>query len=104
MEPTVNWTLARAKNQLSEVIRQALEQGPQTISVGGREMAVVISKADYDHREKPRGHESGRNEDRQEVPSADPSGNFKEFLLSIPSLEGVDLSRDQTPARDIDLT
>ncbi len=28
---------------------------------------------------------------------------FKEFLLSFPSLEGVDMSRNEIPARDIDL-
>ena len=29
---------------------------------------------------------------------------FKEFLLEkMPSWEGVDLTRDQTPARDVDL-
>jgi prevent-host-death family protein len=45
----MTWTLAKAKNQLSEVIRQAVDRGPQTISVRGLETAVVLSKAAYDH-------------------------------------------------------
>jgi prevent-host-death family protein len=82
----LEWTLANAKDRLSEVVRRAVDEGPQTISVRGRDTAVVVSKAEYDR-----------------LDPSKPRRNFKEFLLSIPSLEGVDLSRDQTPARDIDL-
>jgi antitoxin Phd len=82
----MTWTLARAKDQLSEVIRQALARGPQTISVRGHETAVVLAKAEYD---------------RLTSPAA--TKTFKDFLLAIPSLEGVDLTRDQSPPRDIDL-
>ena len=82
----MTWTLAEAKDQLSRVVRQAVDEGPQTISVRGRETAVVIAKAEYDRLR----------------PTAAPR-DFKTFLLSIPSLDGVDLSRDPTPARDIEL-
>jgi prevent-host-death family protein len=85
MEVALSWTLATAKDRLSEVVRRAVDEGPQTISVRGRETAVVLSKAAFD-RLDPR----------------TPRRNFKEFLLAIPSLEGVDLSRDSTPARDIE--
>ncbi len=82
----MTWSLADAKNQLSEVVRRAAQQGPQTISVRGEEAAVLLSKADYDRLRSP-----GRPRD------------FKEWLLSGPSLDGVDLDRDKTPARDIEL-
>jgi antitoxin Phd len=82
----VSWTLARAKDQLSEVIRRAEDEGPQTITVRGRETAVVLSKSEYD-----------------QLDPAKPRRNFKEFLLAIPSLEGIDLSRDETPAPDVEL-
>jgi antitoxin Phd len=82
----VSWTLARAKDQLSEVIRRAEDEGPQTITVRGRETAVVLSKSEYD-----------------QLDPAKPRRNFKEFLLAIPSLEGIDLSRDKTPAPDVEL-
>ena len=82
----MTWTLAEAKDQLSRVVRQAVDEGPQTISVRGKETAVVIAKEEYDRLR----------------PTASPR-DFKTFLLSIPSLEGVDLSRDSTPARDVEL-
>ena len=82
----MSWTLARAKDQLSEVIRRAEGEGPQTITVRGHETAVVLSKSAYDR-----------------LDPAKPRRNFKEFLLAIPSLEGVDLSRDDTPAGDVEL-
>lgn len=82
----MTWTLARAKDQLSEVVRRAVTRGPQTISVRGRETVVVVDKATYD-----------------KLDPAAQKRDFKAFLLSIPSLEGVDISRDPTPAGDIDL-
>jgi prevent-host-death family protein len=86
MERGMTWTLARAKDCLSEVIRQATDEGPQVISVRGREAAVVLSKAEFDR-----------------INPSKPRPDFKAFLLSIPSLEGVDLSRDDRPAPDVEL-
>ena len=81
----MTWTLSEAKGQLSRVVRRAVDEGPQTISVRGRETAVVLAKEEYDRLR----------------PAMAPR-NFKAFLLSIPSLEGVDLSRDSTPAREVE--
>ncbi len=50
-----------------------------------KDAAVVISKAEYDR-----------------LAPANPKPDFKEWLLSGPSLEGVDLERDRGPVRDID--
>jgi prevent-host-death family protein len=82
----MTWTLAQAKDQLSEVVRRAANDGPQRISVRGKPAAVVVSQAEYDR-----------------LAPATPKPDFVEFLLSIPSLEGVDLERDKTPPRDIDV-
>lgn len=38
------WQLQRAKAQLSELLRKAREEGPQTITVRGREEYVVSVK------------------------------------------------------------
>jgi antitoxin Phd len=81
----VTWTLARAKDQLSELIRQAGEAGPQTISVRGEAKAVVISADDY-----------------AALCDPDAPKTLKALLRNF-NLEGVDLDRDQTPARDLDL-
>lgn len=42
------WQLQSAKAHLSEVVRQAAQEGPQEISVHGRPAAVVISREMFD--------------------------------------------------------
>lgn len=37
------WQLQEAKNRLSEVVRKAQHEGPQTITLHGKDAAVVIS-------------------------------------------------------------
>ncbi|MHB8455605.1 MAG: type II toxin-antitoxin system Phd/YefM family antitoxin [Acidiferrobacterales bacterium] len=41
------WQLQDAKNQLSRVVAEAKEHGPQTITVHGRPAAVVISVEEF---------------------------------------------------------
>jgi prevent-host-death family protein len=48
------WQLQEAKNCLSEVINQALMNGPQIITRHGEETAVVMSMNDY-HKKKRTG-------------------------------------------------
>ncbi len=79
------WTLAQAKNSLSEVVRSAVEQGPQSITVRGQKAAVLLSQADYERLAGP-----------------ERAQDFKTFLLSIPSLDDLDLERDPTPPRDFE--
>lgn len=86
LERALNWTLAQAKDQLSEVVRRAVDQGPQTISVRGKETAVLVSKAEF-----------------EAMKPARDEPDFKAFLLSIPSLEGADIERNPAPSRDVDL-
>lgn len=42
------WQLQEAKNKLSEVIRRAREEGPQTITVRGEDAVVVVQAEMYD--------------------------------------------------------
>lgn len=79
----MTWNLADAKNRLSEVVNRALSEGPQTIT-RRNDTVVVISSARY-----------------EELTGKRPS--FKEFLLQGPSFEGLDLSRDESPMREIAL-
>jgi prevent-host-death family protein len=79
----MTWNLAEAKNRLSEVVNLALSVGPQTIT-RRKDTVVVISAERY----------------------AELTGqrlSFKDFLLSGPSLEGLDLERDKSPTRDVEL-
>jgi prevent-host-death family protein len=78
------WELSEASKKLGELVERAQHDGPQTLAVDGKETAAVISL-----------RELRRLQERKPT--------FKEFLLSFPSLEGVDLERDQSPPRDLDL-
>ncbi len=79
----MQWNLAEAKNKFSELFNLVLTKGPQHVH-RRKDSVVIISTKEY---EKLKGKQ----------------GNFKNFLLNGPSLEGVDLSRDKSPARDIAL-
>jgi prevent-host-death family protein len=80
----MTWKLAEAKNKFSEVFDKAIAGEPQTISRRGEEV-VVVSKREFERGAK----------------KASKKKNFIEHLLSAPSFEGVDLSRDKTPPRDV---
>lgn len=49
------WTLERAKNQLSEVVRRALTHEPQLVTRGGHDAVVVVAKDDYERLVAPDG-------------------------------------------------
>ena len=42
------WQIQEAKAHLSELVRETEHAGPQAITWHGREVAVVLSKAEYD--------------------------------------------------------
>ena len=80
------WQLAEAKNKFSEVFTKAMTEGPQTITRRGEE-AVLVSKAEFERLSGPQPRKM----------------TLGEFLLSGPSLEGVDLERRKSPMRPVDL-
>jgi prevent-host-death family protein len=49
------WQLQEAKNRLSEVVDLALHEGPQTVTRHGKEVVVVVAKAELERR-----HRAGR--------------------------------------------
>ena len=79
----MDWKLADAKNKFSEVVNRALREGPQRVLRRG-DVVIVLSEEDY---ERLSGARRG----------------FKELLLGGPGLEGVDLRRDKSPMRPLDL-
>jgi antitoxin Phd len=79
----MTWNLAEAKNRLSEVVNLALTEGPQTIT-RRNDTVVVISASRY-----------------AELTGQKP--DFKEYLLQGVGLDELDLTRDQSPMRDVDL-
>lgn len=44
----MEWQLRNARHHLSKVVQHARTEGPQTITVRGKRMAVVLSAQDYD--------------------------------------------------------
>jgi prevent-host-death family protein len=81
----MSWSVAKAKDNLSEVIRRSRTNGPQEISLHGEAAAVLLSAEDFRRLKDPRS-----------------SRDFKDWLLNGPQLDGVDLERDIRPAREID--
>lgn len=77
------WKFTEAKSRLAEVVNMALAEGPQTIARGD-DAVVVLSAAHY-----------------EELTSKRP--DFKQFLFQGEGLDELDLTRDQSPMRDIDL-
>ena len=74
------WQLQDAKNRLSEVVRKTREEGPQTITLRGADVVVVVAAEEY-RKLSRRG-----------------KGNLLDFFRNSP-LAGVDL--DIPRSRDI---
>lgn len=49
------WKLQDARNRLSELVRKAREEGPQVITLRGRDVVVVMSTNEFGKRSRPRG-------------------------------------------------
>jgi len=76
------WPLQEARNKLSDVVDDAETDGPQIITRHGKQVAVVLSMAEYSRLVKPQ-------------------TDLMTFFQSSP-LAGVDLdlTRDRSPGRD----
>jgi len=79
----MTWNLADAKNRLTEVVNLALSEGPQTIT-RRNDTVVVLSAAKFEEL-------TGKKLD------------FKEYLLLGVGLDELDLTRDRSPGRDVEL-
>ena len=79
------WQLQQAKQQFSEVVRRALEDGPQIVTRHGRQAVVVVSAAEF--------------ETSRPVQAKD----FKQFLRSAPDLGRLRLARARRRTRRVAL-
>ncbi|MGI8759056.1 MAG: type II toxin-antitoxin system Phd/YefM family antitoxin [Acidimicrobiales bacterium] len=80
----MTWQLQDAKQRFSELVRRALEEGPQTVTRRGKDAVVVIAATQLDR--------LTAGED-----------DFKDFLCLAPDLDALDLRRDDVPARRVEL-
>ncbi len=81
-----SWSVASAKARFSEVMEKAKTDGPQTVTRNGRPAAVVVSIEEWERRTVRK-------------------GTLGEFFMNSPLRgSGIDLTRDDQPPRDIDLS
>lgn len=79
----MSWQVQDAKQRLSEVLREA-ENGPQVITRHGKEIAVVVGIDLY--------HEL-----------AGVRVELADYLLKAPTTDDLEIVRDRTPLRELDL-
>jgi prevent-host-death family protein len=79
----MDWRFADAKNKLSEVVTRAIHEEPQRIRRRD-DTVLVVSQRDYDRM-------NGKRPD------------FKSFLLNGPDMGYLDLTRDSSPIREVEL-
>jgi len=80
------WKLEDAKARLSEVVRIASSEGPQMVTIRGKEAAVILDPETY----------------RRLVPQEKNQLPLVEFLQSL-DLSGIDLEREDDRGREINL-
>ncbi len=78
------WQLAEAKNKFSEVFTRAWNEGPQFVTRRDQEV-VVLAKDEYLRL------------------TGEKKKDFVDFLLDGPRFDGVEIERDKSPMRDIEL-
>jgi prevent-host-death family protein len=81
----VIWQLQEAKQKFSQLVRRALEEGPQTVTRHGEEAVVVLSASEFRRL-------AGKKPD------------LKEVLMSGPSFDDLELERARELPREIDLS
>ena len=80
----MSWQLQEAKQRFSEVVRRALDEGPQVVTRHGEEAVIVVSAREYRR-------------------LAGGAPDFRDFLLGGPDLSALDLERASELPRDVDL-
>ncbi|MCK9486912.1 MAG: type II toxin-antitoxin system Phd/YefM family antitoxin [Dehalococcoidia bacterium] len=80
------WQVQQAKQRFSELLRRARADGPQVVTLHGKDVAVLVSIEEY----RRLGGKATKEQD------------FKEFLLSIPQGDDLDIARDPDTGRVID--
>jgi prevent-host-death family protein len=80
----MRWQFQEAKQRLSALVRQAIEDGPQIVTLRGEDAVVVVSCADY-----------------RRLKAVTP--NFKDFLMCLPDLDTLEIYRSEDLARAVEL-
>jgi prevent-host-death family protein len=78
----MEWQMADAKNRFSEMLNLAASQGPQRVR-RQKDAFMVVTEEEWERLSSNR-------------------PDFKEYLMTGPSFDGVDLTRDPSPMRDVE--
>ena len=78
----MNWQVQEAKQRFSELVRRTLEEGPQVVTRHGEEVVVVMAAEEYRRSQQPK-------------------PDFKEFLMSGPPFDDLELDRSTELPREI---
>jgi prevent-host-death family protein len=70
------WQVQEAKQKFSALVQKAIDEGPQVVTKHGKEVAVLLSKAEYER----------LNGDGKKL-------DLKEFLLNGPDWSELNLER-----------
>lgn len=77
----MEWQMADAKNRFSELMNRTVSEGPQFVR-RRKDAVVVVSEETWER-------VNGKRPD------------FREYLMRPMGLDELDLSRDQSPGRDV---
>lgn len=80
----MSWQVQEAKQKFSALVQRAIDEGPQVVTRRGEEVVVVVSASEF-----------------QRLTGGRP--DFREFLLTAPDLDGLDLRRVGDRARTVEL-
>jgi len=78
------WQLQEAKQRFSQLVRRALDEGPQIVTRRGEEVVVVLSAAEFKR-------------------LSNGESDLRDYLLSGPDLSALDLERSGDLARAVEL-
>lgn len=84
MRYAMDWIAPQGKEEFDKLFTMALHEGLQKVRVNN-EAVIVMSEDEF-----------------KKLTGAKKEYSFKEHLLNIPSLEGVDLERDKDMGRDVE--
>lgn len=79
----MDWQIAEAKNKFSELMNLALTEGPQRVR-RRNDTIIMLAEQEYERLIGTR-------------------PDFKEYLMRAAGLDEIDLSRNQSLGRDVDL-
>ncbi len=81
----MRWQIRQAKQGFSQLVRRAVEEGPQVVTKHGEDVVVVLSAKEYQRLK------------------GEANVGFYHFLMSGPDLSLLEIHRSKEPSRRVEL-